>query len=70
VGRGIGVADLAHALAADRPHRASGDLAYHVLDIMHALVESAQSGSHLQIESRCDRPSKLPLGLHAGELDC
>ena len=68
VGRGIGVADLAHALAGDRPHRASADLAYHVLDIMHALVESAQCGSHLQIESRCDRPAELPLGLPIGEL--
>jgi predicted dehydrogenase len=69
MGRGIGVADLAHALAAGRPHRASGDLAYHVLDVMLALGESARSGRHVDIQSRCDRPAPLSLGLLAGELD-
>ena len=35
--RGLGVADMAHALQSGRPHRANGDLAYHVLDAMLAV---------------------------------
>ena len=32
--RGLGVADMAYALRSGRPHRASGSLAYHVLDTL------------------------------------
>jgi len=32
--RGLGAADMAYALRSGRPHRASGALAYHVLDVM------------------------------------
>ena len=35
--RGLGVADMAHAMRSGRPHRASGELAYHVLDIMQSI---------------------------------
>lgn len=69
VGRGIGVADLAYGIACGRPHRASGEMAYHVLDIMHALGESSEIGQHIEITSRCTRPAPLPLGLNEGELD-
>ncbi len=69
VGRGIGVADMAYAIASGRPHRASGELAYHVLDVMRALEESSESGRHIEIASRCQRPAPLPLGLMEGELD-
>lgn len=69
VGRGIGVADLAYALVYDRPHRANGDIACHVLDIMQAFEESSQDGRHIEIESCCEQPAALPLGLLATELD-
>jgi hypothetical protein len=69
VGRGIGVADMAYAIASDRLHRANGELAYHVLDVMQAFGESSESGKHIEITSRCSRPAPLPLGLMAGELD-
>jgi predicted dehydrogenase len=67
--RGIGVADLAYALRSGRPHRASGELAYHVLDIMHASLESAREGQHIELGSTCGRPAPLPLGLPKGRLD-
>ncbi|MDH7487356.1 MAG: Gfo/Idh/MocA family oxidoreductase [Anaerolineae bacterium] len=69
VGRGIGVADMAYGIVHGRPHRASGEMAYHVLDIMQALGESSAAGRHMEIASRCSRPAPLPLGLPEGELD-
>lgn len=69
VGRGIGVADMAEAIRTGRPHRASGELAWHVLDVMQAVVESSDAGQHIALESACSRPAPLPLGLLRGELD-
>ncbi len=69
VGRGIGVADLAHAIRHGRAPRASGEMGYHVLDIMHAFEDSSQQGQHIAIESRCERPAPLPLGLLAGMIE-
>jgi len=67
--RGLGVADLACALASGRPHRASGDLAYHVLDIMHAIHDASREGRHVELGSTCERPAPLPVGLKEWELD-
>ena len=69
VSRGIGVADMAYALLSKRPHRASGELAYHVLDVMHAFEDSSRSGRHVEITSTCSRPAALPLVLRSGKLD-
>lgn len=67
--RGLGVADMAHSLSSGRPQRASGELAYHVLDTMVAIDESALARRYLAVESRCERPAPLPLGLRVGSLD-
>ena len=69
IGRGAGVADMAYAIQSGRSHRASGDLAFHVLDIMCALEESAAQGRHITIQSTVERPQPLPAGLPDGELD-
>ena len=60
---------MACALRTGRPHRASGELAYHVLDVMIALHEAAEGGRHVTLASTCDRPAPLPAGLAAGQLD-
>ncbi|MFJ3669129.1 Gfo/Idh/MocA family protein [Streptomyces sp. NPDC090106] len=59
-GRGVGLADLAEALAAGRPHRASAELAAHVLDIMLTLTDAADQGRSLTVTSTCERPSPVP----------
>ena len=69
IGRGAGVADMAYAIQSGRPHRASGDLAFHVLDIMQALEESAAQGQHIEIKSALEQPLAVPAGLRDGELD-
>lgn len=66
VSRGIGVADLALAATEGRPLRASGDLAYHVLDIMSAFEEASQTGAHVALESVCARPAPLPASVPVG----
>ncbi len=67
--RGLGVADMARAIRAGRPHRASGRLAFHVLDVMCALHEASDGGVHVRLEGGCDRPAALPTGLPDGVLD-
>jgi hypothetical protein len=67
--RGLGVADMAAALRSGRPHRANGDLAFHVLDIMHAFHEASEGGRHVELSSSCDRPAALPIGLAEGQID-
>jgi predicted dehydrogenase len=68
VGRGIGVADMAFSILNNRPHRASGALAYHVLDVMLAFDESSAAGKHITINSQPPRPDALPMGLRQGEM--
>jgi predicted dehydrogenase len=60
--RSIGVADMAHAIRENRPHRASGDLAFHVLDTMQTIIESAEQGKYLPLSRSCERPAALPIG--------
>src|SRR5207237_339513 len=43
--RGLGLAEMAAAIVENRPHRASGDLAYHVLDIMQGFHDASDRGS-------------------------
>jgi predicted dehydrogenase len=67
--RGIGLADMAHAIRSGRQHRANGELAYHVLDAMHAIVEASETGRHVELDSTCERPAPLPAGLVGDTLD-
>jgi predicted dehydrogenase len=57
--RGLGVRDLAAAIRENRPHRANGKMAFHVLDLMQSFEEASISGKHIEIQSRCERPAAL-----------
>lgn len=63
--RGLGLAEMAWAMRQGRPHRASGELAFHVLDAMQSMLEAAESRCYLDLASRCAQPAPLPAG--AGE---
>ena len=67
--RSIGLADMAAAELGGRDHRASGELANHVLDVMLSLDESAAKGRNLKIKSTCKKPAALPANLVHGLLD-
>ena len=62
--RGLGLADMAVAIQNHRPHRANDEVAYHTLDIMHALHDSSKSETHIQMQSKMTRPAPLlPFGI-------
>ena len=67
--RMIGVIDMVRAIQSARPHRVSGALAYHVLEVMLAFDKSSQSGQHAEIESTVERPAPLPPGLEEWEIE-
>jgi len=69
VRRGIGLADMAYAIRYGRKHRASGELAFHVLDAMQAFGEASDSGTHILLKSTCSRPDPLPMALLFGTFD-
>lgn len=61
-GRGYGLADMAHAILTGRPHRASGDLAQHVLEIMDAIPRSSAEHAVIGLATTVERPAAVPEG--------
>jgi predicted dehydrogenase len=59
-GRGYGLADMALTPVGEQ-HRANGDLAYHVLDVMESLLKSAEDHVSVAVRSTTVRPSEVPL---------
>jgi predicted dehydrogenase len=57
--RSLGVADMALAIVNDRPHRASGDLALHVLEVMEAFDTASRTEKIVDIETTVSRPAPL-----------
>jgi predicted dehydrogenase len=49
--RGVGVADMARGIMTNQPHRASGELAYHVLDAMLAFEESSLQSKFIELST-------------------
>ncbi|NKL59573.1 gfo/Idh/MocA family oxidoreductase [Rhizobium leguminosarum bv. viciae] len=60
--RSIGVVDMALAIKNGRPHRASGELALHVLEVLLAIGRSARESQVIEVGSRCERPIPVSPG--------
>lgn len=58
--RGTGIAELAQAIRSNRPERATGEQAYHVLDIMVSIAESAERGKTVAIASSFEKAPPVP----------
>ena len=67
--RGLGLADMCAASDGHRPARCSGQLAFHVLEVMAALETSARTQQHVAVASRVPRPAALPADLPPGQFD-
>jgi predicted dehydrogenase len=57
--RGLGVLDLAVAHRDNRPARASGELAFHVLDVSHAILESSERKASVSATTQPVRPAPM-----------
>lgn len=55
--RGVGPWDLAGAIREGRPCRASGEMAYHVMEALTAMLLGGEEGAFRDIQSTCDRPA-------------
>ncbi len=68
-GRSVGLADMAYAVSSGRPHRASLEQAFAVLDLMQAFLDSSSTGSAIKPTSPYERPKPMPAHLPFGTLD-
>lgn len=66
--RSLGVADLAYAIRENREHRANGDLALHVLEVMEAFQTASDTGTTISISTPLKRPEPITSSLVDGKL--
>ncbi len=60
--RGMGLEDMARSIDAGIPHRCSGELGYHALDVLLAIEEAATEHRVITLTSTCGRPASLSAG--------
>ncbi|WP_121630931.1 Gfo/Idh/MocA family protein [Tropicibacter alexandrii] len=57
--RCAGLADMAAAIDAGRPHRCSQELATHVVEVMTAILKAGEDRAWVVMSTTCDRPEAL-----------
>lgn len=57
--RCAGLADMAAAIDAGRPHRCSQELATHVVEVMTAILKAGEDRAWVTMTTTCDRPEAL-----------
>jgi predicted dehydrogenase len=60
--RGLGVADLAWSLRMGRKNRASKEMAYHALEVLHGIVKSSETKSNQVMKSTFEKMPPIPRG--------
>jgi predicted dehydrogenase len=68
-GRSTGVADMAYAIRSGRPHRASAEQAFTVLELMQGFLDSSKSGKTVSPTVKYEKPAPMPAYLRFGTLD-
>jgi predicted dehydrogenase len=58
--RGLGVAEMAEAIREDRPPRAAGDLAAHVVDVIEGIITASTEGHPVDLSTSFVLPPPLP----------
>jgi predicted dehydrogenase len=59
--RGIGLHDLVESIVAGTPHRASGELGAHVVEVACSILRAAAEGRVVEIQSSVEQPPPLPV---------
>lgn len=62
--RGIGLIDMALALREGRPHRCSGELGLHVLEVLDRAAGAGEHGATVDLTTTCTRPAPLAAKLY------
>ena len=57
--RGLGPAEMAAAIRANRPARADAQMACHVLEVIDALMASGEQNAFVDVHSTCERPRPM-----------
>jgi predicted dehydrogenase len=60
--RGLGVAEMAWSMRLGRKNRASKEMAYHALEVLHGIVRSSRTKSSQTIQSTFDLMPPIPRG--------
>jgi hypothetical protein len=60
---GRAVREMSQAIAADRPHRATGEQAAHVVEILNAVTQSMQTSQPVTIHSSFTSPAPMEWAL-------
>ena len=60
--RGLGVADMAWSMRMGRKNRASKEMAYHALDVLHGIVKSSETRANQVIQSTFEKTPPIPRG--------
>lgn len=68
--RGVGVADMAHAIENRCEARLSTDLVYHVMDTLISIDEAGEAGRAVTVNSSFQKTRPLPMGIAVGEIGC
>ena len=55
--RGIGLSEMIYSIENNKSHRCSGELSFHVLDIIETTLEAAATNEECQIKSFCSQPA-------------
>jgi predicted dehydrogenase len=66
--RAAGLADMALAIAEDRPHRCSMEMALHSVEVMTGILKSGETGRFVPMRTRCERPAALDIKAAKGLL--
>jgi hypothetical protein len=59
--RGIGLHDMVESIASGSPRRASGLLGAHIVEVVRGILQAADEGRVVEIESRIVVPEPLPV---------
>jgi predicted dehydrogenase len=59
--RGLGVAEVAQSIREGKIPRISSNLTHHVLEIMHGIIISAETGKQYKMTTKCVRPEPMPM---------
>ncbi|SEW45688.1 Predicted dehydrogenase [Cognatiyoonia koreensis] len=57
--RCAGLADMATAIAENRPHRCNIDLAVHAVDVMTSILKAGEERRFVEMATTCERPAAL-----------